>query len=121
MAKTSSLEGVFSKIASELAAEPGVLLADGKPKAFGAGTLKVHGKIFAMVTSRGHFVVKLPRSRVAELVSSGAGAFFDPGHGRLMKEWLQVDLPSLNTCRSLAKEALSFVSAAAQANDAGGT
>jgi hypothetical protein len=32
--------------------------------------------------------VKLPRERVDELVEAGAGHRFDPGHGRLMKEWV---------------------------------
>ncbi len=47
--------------------------------------LKVNGKIFAMFP-RGKFVVKLLKMRVDELVSSGKGERFDPGHGRLMKE-----------------------------------
>ncbi len=50
--------------------------------------LKVNGKIFAMMV-RGRFVAKLPKSRVDELVQSGAGEYFDPrGDGRLMKEWI---------------------------------
>jgi hypothetical protein len=60
-------------------------------KGFGAGALKVDGKIFAMISSKGTFVVKLPKARVDELVRAGQGAYFDPGHGRLMKEWLAVD------------------------------
>ena len=60
----------------------GVMMA-----AFG---LKVHGKIFAMLP-RGRFVVKLPRARVDDLVARGMGTRFDPGHGRLMKEWLELD------------------------------
>jgi hypothetical protein len=36
---------------------------------------------------KGRFVAKLPRGRVDELVSGGSGEYFDPGHGRLMKEW----------------------------------
>ncbi|HLJ14992.1 MAG TPA: hypothetical protein VKV15_10885 [Bryobacteraceae bacterium] len=51
--------------------------------------LKVNGKIFAMF-ARGKFVAKLPRQRVDELVSGGQGERFDPGHGRLMKEWIAV-------------------------------
>ncbi len=47
--------------------------------------LKVNGNIFAM-HGRGQFVAKLPRQRVDELVNSGKGKRFDPGHGRLMKE-----------------------------------
>jgi hypothetical protein len=57
-------------------------------RSFGGNGLKVGGKLFALVSSRGQFVVKLPRPRVDELVGSRAGEYFDPGHGRLMKEWV---------------------------------
>jgi hypothetical protein len=56
---------------------------------FGSNGLKVNGKLFALST-KGTLVVKLPKERVAELVAAKRGAFFDPGHGRLMKEWLEV-------------------------------
>jgi hypothetical protein len=52
--------------------------------------LKVNGKIFAMMSSKGDFVVKLSTERVSELVRVGRGAAFDPGRGRLMKQWLVV-------------------------------
>jgi hypothetical protein len=51
--------------------------------------LKVDGKIFAM-HSKGKFVAKLPKDRVDELVRAGKGEYFDPGHGRLMKEWVSL-------------------------------
>lgn len=51
-------------------------------KGFGSSALKVNGKIFAMMTPEGTFVVKLPRPRVDELVRLGKGEAFDPGHGR---------------------------------------
>jgi hypothetical protein len=35
-------------------------------KGFGSSALKVEGRIFAMLTSRSEFVVKLPRERVDE-------------------------------------------------------
>lgn len=38
--------------------------------------------MFAMVSSNGNFVVKLPKQRVEQLEGSGAGRRFDPGHGR---------------------------------------
>jgi hypothetical protein len=31
---------------------------------------------------------RIARERAAELVEAGAGGYFDPGRGRLMKEWL---------------------------------
>jgi hypothetical protein len=59
-------------------------------KGFGSGALKVNGKIFAMLSSKGHFVVKLSEERVNAFVAAGKGTRFDPGRGRLMKEWLAV-------------------------------
>jgi hypothetical protein len=69
--------------------------------------LRVNGKIFVMFP-RGTFVVKLPKPRVEALVASGDGQQFDPGHGRLMKEWVVVQNLSLDLI-GLAKEAYDFV------------
>lgn len=69
--------------------------------------LKVKGKIFAMLV-RGQLVVKLPRHRVDEMVEGGKGKRFDPGHGRLMKEWVVV-LTENKTWLAIAKEAHRFV------------
>jgi hypothetical protein len=75
---------------------------------FGSGALKVNGSIFAMMTPRAGFVVKIPKARVDELVNGGVGARFEPGPGRVMKEWLALDRhPELWT--ELAKEAYLFV------------
>jgi hypothetical protein len=62
----------------------------GTGKGFGSGALKVNGKIFAMISSKREFVVKLSEERVNELVTAGKGSRFDPGRGRVMKEWLVV-------------------------------
>jgi TfoX N-terminal domain len=67
----------------------------------------VNGKIFAMLT-RGCFVVKLPKERVDDLVETGKGKRFDPGQGRLMKEWIAVEAGVLPWV-ALAKEAHSYV------------
>ena len=60
-------------------------------RGFGAGALKFDGKIFAMLSSAGHFVVKLPAARVDEMVRSGMGQHFDARRGKKMKEWLALD------------------------------
>jgi hypothetical protein len=103
----SAPEEVFDGIVDRLAAEPGV-----EPPSpgggFGAGGLKVGGKLFAML-SKGRLVVKLPRQRVDELIASGQGERFDPGHGRLMKEWVTVGAERGELWGSLADEALQFV------------
>src|SRR6516165_9814970 len=75
---------------------------------FGSGALKVTGKIFAMMTPRAEFVVKIPKASVDELVSQGVGERFEPGPGRIMKEWPALDRhPELWI--ELAKEAYRFV------------
>jgi len=66
----------------------------GGKKGFGSGALKVNGKIFAVMSSKGEFVVKLSKERVDELVASGKGNRFDPGHGRVMREWVVAGTPS---------------------------
>jgi hypothetical protein len=78
-------------------------------RGFGSSALKVGGRIFAMLSSQGAFVVKLPRARVDGLVASGDGDRFDPGHGRLMNEWLAVRPTSALDWASLAEEAMRFV------------
>ena len=70
--------------------------------------LKVNGKIFAMMSSKGGFVVKLSTERVSELVRAGRGAAFDPGRGRLMKQWLVVTAGH-KFWVPLAQEALQLV------------
>jgi hypothetical protein len=74
--------------------------------------LKVNGKIFAMFP-RSEFVVKLPKSRVDKLVSARQGRRFDPGHGRVMKEWITVGAGKTDWIQ-LAREAYQFVKAAGE-------
>lgn len=75
---------------------------------FGSGALKVKGKIFAMMTPRAEFVVKIPKARVDELVDEGVGERFEPGPGRIMKEWLALE-GHRELWSNLAKEAYRFV------------
>ena len=69
--------------------------------------LKVRGKIFAMF-GKGRFVVKLPKIRVDRMVSGGKGQRFDPGHGRVMKEWVVIPAGSEDWV-AIAREAYGFV------------
>ena len=77
-------------------------------KMFGSPGLKVNGKVFAVLV-KGQLVVKLPRQRVDALVAAGQGEYFDPGMGRLMKEWVSVPVRAASIWPGLAKEALAFV------------
>ena len=71
--------------------------------------LKVNGKIFAMF-GRNQFVCKLPKQRVDELVGLGRGKRFDPGHGRVMKEWIALTGGDAEWVE-IAREAYRFVGA----------
>jgi hypothetical protein len=79
---------------------------------FGRGSLRYRGKIFAMLV-RGRLVVKLPETRVAELITAGEGAAFDANKGTPMREWLSLDPESGLDWLSLASEALDFARATA--------
>jgi hypothetical protein len=81
--------------------------AKGGPPRFGSNGLKVGGKLFALFT-QGRLVVKLPRERVTALVAENVGEPFDPGHGRLMKEWLSVTSARASWL-DLARESHDFV------------
>lgn len=75
---------------------------------FGSTGLKISGKVFAMMV-KGDLVVKLPKERVEALISAQFGDYFDPGHGRLMKEWVALKPKAEAQWLKLAKEAQQFV------------
>lgn len=97
----------FEAIARRLARRKGVTVGSGR-RGFGSDALQVEGRIFAMAR-RGGIVLKLPATRVAELVDNGAGAPFDAGKGRPMKEWVVVSRTAGQGGLALAEEALAFV------------
>jgi len=104
-------EAGFTRIVDALGDLPGVTKPDapgGSARRFGASALRVHGRIFAMV-SGGRLVLKLPRERVAELIESGAGGTYDAGKGRPLKEWVSVEPEHQDRWQELATEALEFV------------
>ncbi len=99
----------FAALVDELAGEPGVQPPQpSKGRLFGAATLKVNGSIFAMLT-HGSLAVKLPATRVAELIAANSGTPFDAGKGRPMRNWLTVADDADWT--AFAREALAFVGA----------
>ena len=96
----------FRRLMQRLLQERGVHQGTG----FGSNPgLRVGTKIFAMLGREG-LVVRLPKARVDELVTSGAGARFDPRRdGRLMKEWVVVPVERRRSWGGLSDEALEFV------------
>lgn len=103
-AKQVDIDPLFAPLLGALLRESGVTPS----RMFGSPGLKVRGKVFAILV-KGRLVVKLPQERVDGLVASGKGEHFDPGHGRLMKEWVAVDPAAKATWLELAKEAREFV------------
>jgi len=102
---------VYKKVCAALTAERGVTVGTGRRKGFGSDALTTNGKIFALLSSRRRFVVKLPRARVDALLATGAGERFEPARGRVMKEWLEVTTAHEADWLALAREAQKFVTA----------
>jgi hypothetical protein len=96
----------FEQLVEAFAGRDDVTVGGGR--GFGAGTLQVDGRIFAMSSESG-LVLKLPRDRVAELVTSGDANSFDAGKGRPMKEWVVIPRRATARWLPLAEEALAFV------------
>jgi len=100
----------YSAIVKTLLKNPEVTRS--KKKGFGSSALWTNGKIFVTLSSRGEFVVRLPKTRVDEFVNSGSGKRWDPrGDGRLMKEWLAMDVKDVDNWLPTAREAIKFVRA----------
>jgi TfoX/Sxy family transcriptional regulator of competence genes len=102
----ASPDECFAALTSSLGRRTGVSTG----RMFGSDGLKVANKVFAMLVKE-RLVVKLPQARVEALIAEGAGERFDPGHGRLMKEWVVVKPNAEVDWRSLATEALQYVRA----------
>jgi hypothetical protein len=58
--------------------------------------------------SKGKYVVKLPKDRVMEILSSGEGLPYDPGNGRIMKEWVIIPEEFSDKWMDYASEAKRF-------------
>jgi hypothetical protein len=102
-----ALEQRFEDLVDQLSDLPDVT-PPGASQGFGRSALRVRNKIFGMFV-RGQLVLKLPRSRVDELVEAGEGRRFDANKGTPMKEWLVLSPGSTLPWKPLADEALAFV------------
>jgi len=106
--KEPQIDPRFAPVVKVMLRSPGVTYGG---KGFGSTALKLRGKLFAFISSRGRFVAKLPRERVEALVRARVGRPFEPGPGRVMKEWLEVDGRPASWL-ALAREAHRFVGGA---------
>ena len=105
VAQGATSEARFQQVIREVATERGVTTGG---KGFGSNSLKVNGRMFAFVSTQGAFVVKIPKTRVDELVARGQATPFDPGNGRRMKEWAVITSTRIDLIE-LAREAYRFV------------
>jgi hypothetical protein len=100
----------YVELVEAMSGADGVTLGSSRRR-FGTGALQVDGRIFATLR-HGRLVLKLPRERVAALLSDGDGMPFDAGTGRPMKEWVALDDRVGERWLTLAREALAFVAGA---------
>lgn len=70
--------------------------------------LKTRGKFYAFATAA-DLVVKLPASRVSELIDSGRGLPCSPRPGAPMREWVSIPAPDEESCLAFVLEARAFV------------
>lgn len=103
--KTKTKTNVFFEpLTKKFLKETGVA----EKKMFGTTALTFKGKVFAFPW-KGNLILKLPQDRVMEIVSSKSGVYFDPGHGRTSKEWIEVKSAAQDKWLKLAQEAKKFV------------
>jgi hypothetical protein len=95
---------LFWELAEALMERPEI----GRGTMMGYPCLRNDGAFFACVEPRtGHLLVKLPASRVNELVASGQAIPFSP-NGRTFREWAAVPVPDRTKWAPLLDEARSF-------------
>ena len=98
-------EALFWRLAEDLLRDPAVE----RGTMMGFPCLRVEGRFFVSIDPRsGDLVVKLPSTRVEELISAGQGRTFAPS-GRPFREWVSIPQPSGNGWSALMAEALAFV------------
>ncbi|MGH2867786.1 MAG: hypothetical protein ACRDNK_09480 [Solirubrobacteraceae bacterium] len=73
-----------------------------------AAGLKTGGRLFAFVTND-DLVVKLPTTRVAELIASGTGRLCDPRGGRPMKELVRLQPDDEQCCHAYRTEGVNHL------------
>ena len=78
----------------------------------GGRCARVSGEFFGLVDYKNSgMVVKLPRSRVDELIVQGIGQPFAPA-GKVFREWIAIAKPDRRRWSKLLDEAVAFVAPA---------
>lgn len=89
-------------------AEPFYGIGAERSTMMGFPCLRIGGKFFASLEHRtGDLIVKLPASRVDELIEAGVGGSFAP-NGRRFKEWTVIAERDEDLWAGLAQEACDF-------------
>lgn len=102
---TQEPEGQFERLAARFLGDPAIIAGTG----FGANPGAQGPEQDLRHAGPGSAGREAPEGPVDQLVASGAGARFDPGHGRLMKEWVMVAPRDGILWEDLATDALAFV------------
>lgn len=99
-------EDLFWELAAELQAEnPSIV----EGTIMNGRCLRVGKEFLALVEYKGSgLVVKIPKTRVAELITQGRGQAFAPA-GKVFGEWLSVPRPNRQMWRALLIEGANFV------------
>ena len=91
---------VYASVKAHFQDVPGVTVNSGR----GAQGLKVGNKMFAMFL-KGDLLLKLPPDRVETLISSGRGLPYDPGTGKVMKNYVLIPAARKRSWIKLCEEA----------------
>jgi len=75
---------------------------------FGANALHVNGKIYAALTRKRRLLLKLPPTRITELLKDGRAAPMESG-GRVMRGWITLAPGDAELWIPLSNEARTFV------------
>ena len=70
-------------------------------------SLKIRKKMFVFF-NKDSIIVKLPKKRVTQLLESGVGLPYDPGNGKIMKEWMIIPSEKSERWIEFASEAKEF-------------
>jgi hypothetical protein len=104
---TDTADERYARLVKSFLKRPGVTQSG---RGFGSSALKINGRMFATLSHGGALVVKLPKGRVDALVAEGTGQRFEPGPGRIMREWIALGPGTVHDWTVLVAEAITFVS-----------
>jgi hypothetical protein len=96
------------ELVPELKAVASALARDRRVVHFKSTSLCYDDKVFAMIV-KGDLVLKLPAARVTELIAKRLGHPYDPGSGKMMKEWVAFSPSKKSRWVALAKESRDFL------------